>query len=122
MERFAVAKGFSVNGTGRFYHPEGSWLERTPGNPFPWEFRSASGEIVQYFWPKEHCIQQAPLQLEAEIWDLCQQSPGLHSLILSNADGAPVEIPGGQLVKMREQEKLVLYPATYRLVYNGADG
>ena len=60
--------------------------------------------------------------MEAEIWDLCQQSPGLYSLILSNGDGAPVEIPGGQLVKMREQEKLVLYPATYRLVYNGADG
>ena len=122
MERFAEAKGFSVNGTGRFHHIEGSWLERVPGNPFPWEFRSASGEIVQYFWPKEHCIQQAPLQLEAEIWDLCQQAPGLYSLILSNVDGTPVEIPGGQLVKMREQEKLVLYPATYRLVYNGADG
>lgn len=122
IERFAEAKGFSVNETGRFHHPGGSWLERVPGNPFLWEFRSASGEIVQYFWPKEHCIQQAPLQLEAEIWDLCQQFPGLYSLILSNVDGAPVEIPGGQLIKMREQEKLVLYPATYRLVYNGADG
>ena len=122
MERFAEAMGFSMNGTGRLYHTEGSWLERIPGNPFPWEFRSASGEIVQYYWPKEHCIQQAPLQLEAEIWDLCQQSPDLYSLILSNVDGAPVKIPGGQLVKMREQEKLVLYPATYRLVYNGADG
>ena len=122
MERFAEAKGFSLNGTGRFYHSEGSWLERTSGNPFPWELRSASGEIVQYYWPKEHCIRQAPLQLEAEIWDLCQQSPGLYSLILSNINGVPVEVPGGQLVKLREQEKLVLYPATYRLVYNDADG
>ena len=122
MERFSEIEGFSLNGTGRFHHTDGRWLERIPGNPTRWELRSASGEILQYYWPKEHCIQQSPLQLEAEIWDLCQQFPGLHSLILSSVNGVPVRFPGGQLVKMREQERLVLYPATYRLVYNGADG
>ena len=122
IERFAEAQGFSMNGSGKFYRTDGSWLERTPGNAFPWELKSASGELVQYYWPKEHCIQHAPLQLEAEIWDLCQQFPGLYSLVLTNMNGAPVEIPGNKLVKMRDQHELVLYPATYRLVYNGADG
>ena len=122
IERFARIKGFSMNETGKLYHGNGSSLERTPGNAFPWELRSAAGEILQYYWPKEHYIQEVPLELEADIWALCQQYPGLYSLILTDSNGDPVKISGNQLVQMQEQEKLVLYPATYRLVYNGADG
>ena len=121
IERFAQSRGFLMNGADKFYHPNGSLLERSPESAFPWEHKSASGEILQYYWPKEHCIYRAPLQLEAEIWQLCQETPDLYSLVLTNTSGIPIELSGYQLLRMREQEELILYPATYRLVYKGED-
>ena len=121
IERFAQARGFAMNGTEKFDHTDGMSLERTSGNVFPWELKSALGDILQYYWPDEHCIQQEPLQLDADIWELCQQYPGLYSLVLINEDGAPIQIPGSKLVDMRKQDRLVLYPATYRLEYRGVD-
>ena len=91
------------------------------GNAFPWELKSAHGDILQYCWPKEHCIQQEPLQLDADIWELCQQYPELYSLVLLNVNRTPIQIRGSQLVNMRKQDRLVLYPATYRLGYRGED-
>ena len=110
-----------MNGTDKFDHTDGMSLERTSGNAFPWELKSAQGDILQYYWPKEHCIQQEPLQLDADIWELCQQFPGLYSLVLVDVNGAPSQIRGSQLVKMRKQDRLVLYPATYKLEYRGED-
>ena len=122
IERFARAQGFSMNGSGKFYHEDGSSLERTPGNVFPWELKSASGKTERYYWPKEHCIQQEPLQLEAEIWDLCLRFPDLYSLVLTSVSGTPIEVDGNQLAKMQEEQALVLYPAAYRLEYRGVNG
>ena len=121
IERFAQELGFAMNGTGKFDHTDGMSLERTSGNAFPWELKSALGDILQYYWPREHCIQQEPLQLDADIWELCQQYPGLYSLVLISENGAPIEISGSKLVEMRKQDRLVLYPATYKLEYRGVD-
>ena len=119
IERFAQELGFATNGTRKFVHNDGMSLERTSENAFPWELKSAKGDILQYYWPKEHCIQQEPLQLDADIWELFQQYPGSYSLVLTDVNGAPIEIRGSQLVKMRKQDRLVLYPATYKLEYRG---
>ena len=119
IERFARAQGFSVNGSGKFHHEDGSSLERTLGNVFPWELKSASGKTERYYWPRDHCIQKEPLQLEAEIWELCQRFPDLYSLVLTTVNGVPTEVDGNQLVTMQEQHALVLYPAAYRLEYRG---
>ena len=117
IERFFQARGFSANGNGRFYHGNGDWAERTQGQVFPWELRSAAGEIVRYYWPKEHCVHKEPLHLDADIWNLCAGNPDLYSLVLTDRSGDPVEFTGDRLVQMRERQELVLYPATYRLVY-----
>ena len=119
IERFARAQGFSVNGSEKFHHEDGSSLERTLGNVFPWELKSESGKTERYYWPREHCIQKEPLQLEAEIWELCQRFPDLYSLVLTTVNGVPTEVDGNQLVTMQEQHALVLYPAAYRLEYRG---
>ena len=121
IERFFQARGFSANGNGRFYHGNGDWAERTQGQVFPWELRSAAGEIVRYYWPKEHCVHKEPLLLDADIWNLCAGNPNLYSLVLTDASGDPVEFTGDRLVQMRERQELVLYPATYRLVYEEGD-
>ncbi len=117
MERFALAKGYSKDGTDRFYHPDGSWIVRVPGNAFPWERHSKSGDLLQYYWPKEHCIKREPLELEAEVWAMCQEFSDDYTLILTEADESPIEISGHLLQQMSERGELTLYPSTYRLVY-----
>ena len=119
IERFARAQGFSMNGSGKFYREDGRSLERTVGNVFPWELKSASGTTERYYWPREHCIQQEPLHLEAEIWELCLKFPDLYSLVLISVSGTPIEVDGNRLAKMQEEQALVLYPAAYRLEYRG---
>jgi len=117
IERFALALGYSKDGADRFYHSDGSWIAKTSDSAFPWERRSASGELLCYFWPKEHCLRREPLQVEADVWALCENFPELYALILLDIDGRPVEISGRQLGTMCSAGELTLHPATYRLVY-----
>src|SRR5690606_6182302 len=88
------------------------------GARFPWEHRTAGGDLVRYYWPKDHCLEQEPLQLEADVWGLIEQHPDTYALILSNVEGAPVEVTGARLRAMRDGGEVTLYPATYRLVYD----
>lgn len=117
MERFAASQGFRKDGAERFYHADGSWIEKVSGSAFPWERRDASSELVRCYWPKEHCIQHEPLQIAAEVWEACRRQPNLYALLLTTEDERPVEIIGKRLLDMVSQEQLVLHPAAYRLVY-----
>lgn len=121
IERYAQSLGFALNGTGKFEGPDGTSLERTSGNVFPWELKSSQGEVLRYFWLKEICIQQESISLDAEIWELCQRNPKLYSLMLIDESGAPQPITGSELMEMQGSNKLVLYPATYRLEFRGED-
>ena len=40
------------------------------------------------------------------------------ALILIDVEGIPVEVTGSKLGVMREEGRITLYPATYRLVYD----
>lgn len=116
MERFARAQGFKRDGDDRFFHPDGSWIARAHDTRFPWERRTAGGELVRYYWPKDHCLEREPLQIEADVWGLLDQSSDTYALVLADSQGNPIEIPGVRLRAMREGGDLTLYPATYRLV------
>lgn len=118
LERFALGMGFRKDNEKRFYHENGSWIGKTNGNSFPWELRTADGALVRHFWPKDHCLDRAPLQLEADIWGLIDQHPDTHSLVLADVQGNPTEITGARLRAMREEGSITLYPASYRLVYD----
>lgn len=116
IERFARSQGFQKDGEDRFFHPDGSWIGKANGDRFPWERRTASGDLVRCYWPKEHCLEQTPLQLEADIWGLIEKFPDDYALVLSDPQGDPVEVLGARLREMRDSEELKLYPASYRLV------
>jgi len=119
IERYAKAHGFSKdNAEGRFYHTDGSWIERVSGNSFPWERYSASGELQQCYWAKDHCIEREPLQLEADVWELCDKHPKKYTLLLAGPDGTPVEYSGHRIRKLRDSGRLTLFPANYRLVFD----
>jgi len=118
IERFALSLGFNKEMEDRFYHADGSWITRTHGeHTFPWVRRTSTGELVCYYWPKDHCLEQSPLQVEADIWGLVDNQPETHAFILSDRQGDPKEIAGEQLRSMRRDGKITLYPAAYRLVY-----
>ncbi|TGP85629.1 MULTISPECIES: ATPase [unclassified Mesorhizobium] len=118
MERFAKSQGYKKDGEDRFFHPNGGWITRAHDSRFPWESRSASGDIQRYYWPKDHCLEQEPLQLEADVWSLIDQYPSTYALVLSDSEGNPTEVSGGRLRALLEQGGLTLHPATYRIVYN----
>lgn len=118
MARFALAQGYRPDGDDRFFHTDGSWISRVSATKFPWERRSASGELQCHYYPKEHCLEREPLQIEADIWGLVDQKPDIYSFILLNPEGAPVEMTGTRLRALREGGEMTIHPATYRLVYD----
>lgn len=120
IERFADARRFRADGHGRFFHADGSWLARATEGPFTWELRASNGDLVQYFWPKDHCLLVEPLELDAEVWGLCARSPELYTLLLTDKDGGPVALSGQTALEMRDRGQITLYPASYRLVQEQA--
>lgn len=118
IARFALALGYKPDGEDRFYHSDGSWIGRANGARFPWERRSAGGEVLRHYYPKEHCLEREPLQIEADVWGLLDQKPDAYSFILVNPEGGPVEITGARLRALRDGGEITIHPATYRLVYD----
>lgn len=118
MELFARSLGYRKDSNERFTLHDGSAITKTIDNRFPWEKRSASGDIIRYYWPKEHCLEREPLQLEADVWGLIEKFPDKYSLVLSTPEGKPVEVSGARLLSMRDEGAIVICPATYRLVYD----
>ncbi|MBY3260300.1 ATPase [Rhizobium laguerreae] len=118
MSRFALSQGYKADGEDRFFHTDGSWIGRANGTRFPWERRSAGGEIQRHYYPKDHCLEHEPLQLEADVWGLLDQKPDVYSFILINPEGDPVEMTGVRLRALRDGGELTIHPATYRLVYD----
>lgn len=118
MARFALSQGYKADGEDRFFHADGSWIARANGTRFPWERHSANGEVLRHYYPKEHCLEREPLQIEADVWGLLDQKPDVYSFILVNPEGEPVEMTGGRLRALREGGEITIHPATYRLVYD----
>lgn len=118
IERFALSQGFRKDGGDRFFHPDGSWIAKTgDSSGFQWEHRSRNGGLVRYYWLKEHCLVSAPLEVEAPVWFLMRDYPDLYALILTNRSGEPEEYTGRNIQKMTSDQKIRLFPATYRLQY-----
>ena len=120
IERFAESQGYQKESDQRFTHEDGSWIARSIGARFPWERRSVDGDIVRYYLPREHCLEREPLQIEADVWRLLEREPEIYALVLFDTRGGPIEVNGTRLRRMREDGEVILYPATYRLVYDTA--
>jgi hypothetical protein len=120
IARFALALGYKSDGEDRFYHSDGSWIGRANGARFPWEQRSAGGDVQRHYYPKDHCLEREPLQIEADVWGLLDQKPDAYSFILVNPEGEPVEMTGARLRALRDGGEITIHPATYRLVLSEA--
>ena len=117
VERFAQSHGFQKVSEDLYSHPDGSRISRAHGESFSWIRGNGTGEIACHYWAKDHCLEHGPLQIDAEVWSMVDKFPKNHALLLSNPAGDVVEIRGEKLRAMCEEGRLILYPATYRLVY-----
>ena len=117
IERYAMTRGYRKAAEDRYNHEDGSCIARTRGDVFPWEQRAANGDIIRYYWPREHCLERAPLEVPAEVWDRIDQSPETCALVLATFEGHPTEVTGSQLRALRHEGRITLFPATYRVVY-----
>ncbi|MDD3183436.1 MAG: ATPase, partial [Alphaproteobacteria bacterium] len=117
IERFAQVMDFQKDGEEKFCHKDGRWIEKAIDALFPWEMRTAAGQIIRYYWLKEHCLEQEPLQIESDRWAAIDKYPELYAFVLVNLSNEPIEIPGERLQTMLKNGEIVLYPATYRLAY-----
>lgn len=118
IERYAIKRGFRKAAEDRYSHEDGRSIAKTRGEMFAWEQRAANGEILRYYWPKEHCLEQEPLEIDASVWDRVDQAPETHALVLAAVDGQPTAVTGQQLRALRHQGRITLFPATYRVVYD----
>jgi hypothetical protein len=121
IDLMAAAAGFTRDGSDRFFHPDGGWIQKVSGNTFQWERYSAVGDLVQSYWVKDCCIEREALQLDAAIWNLCERSPEQYSIVLRDPSEKAVVYSGADLVRLRANDRLKLYPANYRLVYHHSD-
>ncbi|MEX1027218.1 MAG: ATPase [Candidatus Paceibacterota bacterium] len=121
IELMAAAAGFSKDGTDRFFHADGGWIQKSSGNAFPWERYSGGGELVQSYWVKDCCIEREPLQLDAAIWNLCERHSDGYSIVLRDPNDQAIVYSGAELLRLRSQDRLTLHPANYRLVYHHSD-
>jgi len=115
IERFALGIGFQKDGSDRFFHDDGSWIEKSSNSPF-WERHAADGSLLRYYWAKDHCLEHEPLQIDAEVWGLIDKFPETYAFVLADPQERPIELIGSRLRSMKEDGTVKLYPATYRVV------
>lgn len=117
MERYAKSRGYKKDGEDRFFHDNGDWVGKTHGERFPWAQWASDGSLKRYFWPREHCLEQESLEIDADVWSLMEKSPDKYVLLLVNIQDQPIEVCGSRLKAMQDDGTLTLYPAKYRLVF-----
>jgi hypothetical protein len=118
IELCAKSMGYETVGeSDRVRHPDGSWLQKTAAGPFHFDKYGPSGQLVQSYLLKNHCLMKSPLNLDAAVWSLCQNSPEKYTLILADPDGHPIELRGEELMQLVKSGRIKLYPAEYRLSY-----
>jgi hypothetical protein len=115
FERFALSSGYRWDGVRqRFVHPDGCWIERCE-SPFHWKRFDSAGNVVTRYWASQHCLARSGVEIAAELWELFRGSPGECSMILVNGEGRPRELTGPDLLQMKEDNVITLYPAKYRI-------
>ena len=115
MERFALTRGFISNGSG-FVHPDGSRIIKDSEDGFSWRFQDATSGNTRHLRAIDACLDRNPVEIAHEAWAAIERDPTGHSLILLDVVGSPIEVPGTQLCRLKQDGIVTLHPATYRLI------
>ncbi|WP_283433167.1 sacsin N-terminal ATP-binding-like domain-containing protein [Neorhodopirellula lusitana] len=116
FDLFAKREGFRRTNQQLFTKDDQSWISRDASSVFPWQRFDASGQLQQSYWTDDRCLDEEPIQVEAEAWRLCEQFPEKYSFLLASVDDEFQLLSARDLVAMRKDGHVTLYPATYRIV------
>lgn len=116
MEIYAKIQGFRMEAQDRFLHSDGSSISKVHGDPFPWHYRSPTGELLHCFWHTDRYLEKQALEIPAEVWRLIEGHPEKYSFVLNSPSGVPEVLSGRTLSKRVESERILIFPASYRLV------
>jgi hypothetical protein len=115
MERFAVASGFYLTGERSYTHPDGRRIVYNPRSVFPWQVVGKTGDVVSHLYAKEHCLEELPMEIPSETWDLLKKHPSDYSFVLTDLAANPLLTTGKKLVELEQEGRLTVNPAKYRL-------
>jgi hypothetical protein len=114
IELFASSKGFTPYGDG-FTHPDGSRIQKHGESGFGWLFHEAQTGQQRFLRAIDACLERSAIEIRHETWTAIANQPHSHAILLKDGEGNPLEIGGTDLCLMRDQGKLRIYPASYRL-------
>ena len=120
IERFAFAHGFHRNGNQQYVHPDGRFLRRSEGI-FHWEMSSSKDTSIQRFWVRDHCLEAKPIEMPTEVWHILDSSPSENMLLLKDLNNDPITYSGNQLKLLKDEGRLTLHSAIYRIVLDTND-
>ncbi|MEW5877756.1 sacsin N-terminal ATP-binding-like domain-containing protein [Thermoanaerobaculum aquaticum] len=109
--KFANAKGFRWDKTKKvFVHDDGHIITR---DGRAWLCLTGNGNPVSY-WVAKQPLERG-VEIPAEIWEHFKFEPEHWSLIVPNSESSVREIRGVDLLRMVENQEVVVSPAQYRL-------
>src|SRR5690625_7670898 len=93
------------------------------GNSKWWEVLGQDGFVRERLFPLNASINDHSVELDADVWALIEQNPGIQSLLLRDTGGKPIQLPGKEVMEMlnsgtiskigrascREREEIAVY-------------
>lgn len=115
FERFAAALGFGgCEDEKEFRHPDGSRLLKA-AKPFGWELSGPDGLVVRSYAVVEECLLTDGAEVPAEVWNFVNLAPERMTVLGPAPDGSPAEWAGADLVRLKAEGRLKVYPRAYLL-------
>jgi hypothetical protein len=119
IDLYAKQRGFRwVPSKGRFVHPAGFWIEKDHGI-FNWvEYRS-DGTVSVRIWATDQRLENG-VEVAAELWGLSIREPSSTALLIPGIDDTPCFLTGQSLLKLKDEQKIVILPSRFRIKEGGS--
>jgi hypothetical protein len=114
IEIYARQRGYRwQSADGSFVHSSGRRISKAE-RPFHWEESGGEGNVVR-LWITDHRL-AAGVEIDAELWGLITRQPSTTAVLLPDGDHGPCLLSGHSLLKLKDERRISIYPARYRLV------
>ena len=121
MEDYLALSGFAEKGDGLFSAPDGRRMRPPAGNSKWWEVLGQDGFVRERLFPLNASINDHSVELDADVWALIEQNPGIQSLLLRDTGGKPIQLPGKEVMEMLNSGTISIVASRYRIVWREQD-
>jgi hypothetical protein len=115
IEAYAKQRGFRwVALTNRYTHEDGRWIEKAK-SPFNWIEHLADGTAATRIWVSDQRLASG-IEVAAELWGLASREPASTAIIMHGDNHVPCFLSGQSLLRLKDEQKIVILPSRYRIV------